>query len=198
MIVEIEGTLRSKSHGYVVIQTPGGLAYGVEIPRETEEVLPAVGESVRLFTHLLIREDQWRLMGFATEAERRVFLDLMAVNGVGVKGALAVMSQLGVAALRRAVESGNWKAITEAPGIGAKIAQRIQLELQGRWAAGKEALADAAGPAPGAAEDEVVLALEALGYQAREVAGVLGRLPAGPPEERLRAALRALDRGRAG
>ncbi|MCY0897941.1 MAG: Holliday junction branch migration protein RuvA [Firmicutes bacterium] len=198
MIVGIEGIVHAKSPGYVVLRTAGGLAYGVEVPEETERMLPAEGGPVHLYTHLVIREDQWRLIGFATEHERSVFLDLIAVNGVGIKGALSVMSALGVAALERAVEAGNWKALTEAPGIGAKIAQRIQLELKTRWARhrpGGHGHLEEESPLV-RQEDDVVLALQALGYQGREVEAVLAQLPQGTPEERLRQALRALDRGR--
>lgn len=200
MIVEIEGVIGDKRPGCVVIRTAGGLGYRVEVPRETEQQLGAIGERAQLFTHLVIREDQWRLMGFCTETEREVFQDLLDVNGVGIKGALAVMSHLGTDGLRQAVLSGEWKALKGAPGVGAKIAQRIQLELMGRWLKSAEP-GVMPGPAvssrtvPGVELDDVVMALMSLGYQTAEAEAALRQVSAERPEDRLREALKALDRG---
>jgi Holliday junction DNA helicase RuvA len=200
MIVEIEGTVGERHPGYVVVRTAGGLGYGLEVPRETEMLLSGPGERVRLYTHLIVREDQWRLIGFATEAERAVFLDLLDVNGVGVKGALSLMSHLGLARLRQVVLAGDWKELKGAPGVGAKIAQRVQLELAGRWTKGSEPAAvlsplsdyePTSGP-----EDDVMTALISLGYQPGEAREALKLAVAEEPEVRLREALRALDRGR--
>lgn len=202
MIVEIEGAIGERHPGYVVIHTSGGLGYGVEVPRETDERLPLPGDRVRLFTHLIVREDQWRLIGFSSGAEREVFRDLLEVNGVGIKGALSVMSHLGVDHLRQAVLTGEWKALKQAPGIGAKIAQRIQLELMSRWLKSAEpgALPGPVGlPAAGGMPertDEVVMALTSLGYQVAEAEAAVAQVSAEAPEERLRLALKALDRGR--
>ena len=202
MIVEIEGAVGERRPGFVVIHTSGGIGYGVEVPRETEERLPGLGERVRLYTQLIIREDQWRLIGFYTAAEREVFRDLLDVNGVGIKGALSVMSHLGVEHLRQSVLSGEWKVLKQAPGIGAKIAQRIQLELMSRWLKSAEP-GTMPGPAPLASlgpqdqTDEVVVALISLGYQIAEAEAALAQVSANAPEERLRLALKALDRGRA-
>lgn len=201
MIVEIEGLVGEKRPGWVVIRTAAGLGYGLEIPRETEEQVPAVGTSTRLLTHLIVREDQWRLMGFATETERSVFLDLLDVNGVGAKGALSLMSHLGVARLREAIFAGEWQALKGASGIGAKIAQRVQLELMGRWAKNADP-SPVLTPAPGASpvtavpQDEVVLALVSLGYRPDEAEMAVRQVEAEDEATKLRLALRALDRGR--
>lgn len=200
MIVEIEGILGEKRAGYAIIRTSGGLGYGVEVPHETEMTLPNVGERTRLYTHLIIREDTWRLIGFSTEIERMVFLDLLDVNGVGVKGALSVMSHLGVERLRQVVLSGDWKELKGSPGIGTKIAQRIQLELLGRWGNSEErdalmVTAPVASASP--TEDDVVSALVSLGYHLAEAQDAVRGVRADAPQERLREALRALDRGRA-
>ena len=202
MIVEIEGVMGDKHPGMVVIHTAQGLGYGVEVPRETEQRLPARGEKVHLFTHLIVREDQWRLIGFYAVEERQVFQDLLEVNGVGIKGALSVMSHLGVERLRRAVFNGEWKELKGASGIGAKIAQRIQLELASRWVKGSETpgMAWQAGAPlqePEAEGDEVVTALISLGYDRGEAEAAIRGLAVEQPEDRLREALKALDRGRA-
>ncbi|MDA8206523.1 MAG: Holliday junction branch migration protein RuvA [Thermaerobacter sp.] len=198
MIVEIEGVVGEKRPGFVVIRTAQGLGYGVEVPRETEQKLPALGEKARLFTHLVVREDQWRLIGFESPVERQVFQDLLNVNGVGIKGALALLSHLGVNRLRQAVLTGDWKDLKGAPGVGAKIAQRVQLELMGRWLKASEVESRFQPPVQSAAAaDEVALALVSLGYQASEAEAALSQVSAEQPEERLRQALKALDRGRA-
>lgn len=204
MIVEIDGVIGSKRPGSVVIRTSGGLGYGLDVPRETEEQLGAVGERVRLYTHLIIREDQWRLIGFYTAVEREVFRDLLDVNGVGAKGALSVMSHLGIERLRQAVLNAEWKDLKQAPGIGAKIAQRIQLELMSRWMKSAEpgVLPGPQGISSGSSRsspqtDEVVMALVSLGYQINEAEAACALIPDDVPEERLRLALKALDRGRA-
>ncbi|MCL5117067.1 MAG: Holliday junction branch migration protein RuvA [Firmicutes bacterium] len=201
MIVEIEGVVGDRRPGYVVLRTAGGLGYGLDVPRETELKIPGVGERVRLYTHLIVREDQWRLIGFSMEAERAVFLDLLEVNGVGAKGALSLMSHLGIQRLREVVLTGDWKALKGASGIGAKIAQRVQLELMGRWAKSADE-SPVLSPAPAAAAaapaaDDVVLALVSLGYRADEAEAAVRQAVAEEPEARLRQALQALDRGRA-
>ncbi len=199
MIVEIEGSIGEKRPGYVVIRTASGLSYGLDIPRETEDKLAGVGEVAHLFTHLLVREDHWRLIGFASVREREVFLDLLEVNGVGAKGALALMSHLGIGRLREAVFVGDWKALKGAPGVGAKIAQRVQLELMGRWAKSADPgqlLVPTEAPANVQPEDEVVSALVGLGYRVEEAQLAVKEIPSGDDATRLRLALKALDRGR--
>lgn len=201
MIVEIEGIVGGQEPGLVVIQTAQGLSYGVEVPRETEDKLPARGERVRLYTHLVIREEQWRLIGFMSVEERQVFRDLLGVQGVGVKAALSLMSHLGVNALRGTVQNGEWEPLKKAPGIGAKTAQRIQLELSGRWS--KDLSPHSAGgtgtklsKAIQVPRDDVVLALMSLGYAADEAQAALAMVKSDSPQDRLRQALQALDRGR--
>ncbi len=202
MIVEIEGIVGDRQAGMAVIHTAQGLGYGVEVPRETEQRLPSRGERVRLFTHLIVREDQWRLIGFYSAEERQVFQDLLEVNGVGIKGALSVMSHLGIERLRRTVFNGEWKELKGASGIGAKIAQRIQLELASRWVKGSDTSSTvwdpgAIGEESEAEGDDVVAALVSLGYERGEARAAVRDLADGSPEDRLRQALRALDRGRA-
>lgn len=198
MIVELEGIVKSHRPGYVVLQTASGVGWGIDVPQETEDSLPRVGETVHLYTHLVIREDQWRLIGFASERERLTFLDLIGVNGVGIKAALSLMSHLGLDRLRQAVLTGEWKALQEAPGIGAKIAQRVQLEMSGRWSKDDDAPARSKGQTLAAQNqtDEVLFALVSLGYGAQEAQLALDTATAQSTEERLRQALKALDRGR--
>lgn len=196
MIVELKGIFVSYDPPLCVVDV-GGVGYGVEIAARTARELPRPGQPVHLLTHLIVREDGWRLIGFGSPAERQRFLDVMAVNGVGVKSALALLDHLGVEGLEDAVRRGRWQLLKEVPGIGAKLAQRVQLELTGKW--GPAAVDDAAPVAAGApaAGDELVDALVGLGYSVREASAAVEQIPAeGDPAERLRAALRRLDHRR--
>lgn len=193
MIVELTGTLRARLSGSVVVEA-GGVGYGVAVSAQTERKLPPIGARVHLYTHLIIREDAWVLVGFETPAERGRFLDLLSVTGVGVKHALAVLSDLGVEGLEQAVRDGNWRRLAKVTGIGPRTAQRIQLELAGRWK-----VAESEPPAPadnGAAPaDPVMDGLVALGFSAGEALEALSQVPGDlAPEERLRLALQRLDR----
>lgn len=197
MIYELTGRIAAKVPGEVVLNVHG-IGFGLAVSTRTEERLGAVGERAHLFTHLIVREDEWRLIGFFEAEEREGFLGLTAVNGVGPKVALAILGGLGVEQLEAAVRDGDWRRLKEVPGVGAKLAQRIQLELSSRWALrGAE---PSAGPLSEPANgDPVVAGLMGLGYTAREaeeaLAEVEGTLGEG---ERLRAALRRLDRGKGG
>ncbi|MDA8195199.1 MAG: Holliday junction branch migration protein RuvA [Thermaerobacter sp.] len=194
MIVELRGDVTSRQPGYCVLDV-GGVGYGVEVPRETEQALPGVGQTVRLFTHLLVREDGWRLVGFATREERQCFVDALSVSGVGVKGALALLSHLGVRGLKAAVKEGRWQQLKEAPGVGPKIAQRAVLELSSKWKGPGEMIAP--GIDPGALEeaDEAMAALLSLGFSGQEAALALKDVPLDRPAgDRVRDALRRLDR----
>lgn len=195
MIVELNGVLRFRSPGYCVVEV-AGVGYGLDVPRETEHRLGGVGDAVHLYTHLIVREDGWRLVGFASPDERQSFIDVLGVSGVGVKGALALLSHLGVDGLRTAVRDGRWQRLKEAPGVGPKLAQRVVLELSGKWQASPGAVSPD-GPQPGGEEtgDEVVTLLVSLGYSVAEASAALKDVPEGLlPEERVREALRRLDR----
>ncbi len=198
MIVELRGRLISKDAESCVVDV-GGVGYGVEMSKVSLEKLGEVNSQVHLYTHLVIREDAWRLIGFLSRIERQCFLDMLAVTGVGIKGALALLSHLGVEGLRKAVVQGQWKQLKEAPGIGAKLAQRIQLELSGKWGA----LADGlllpdAGKNPTLSSDEVLEGLVSLGYTVDEARSARRQIPDEISDlgQRLRFALKTLDSGK--
>jgi len=108
MIVELRGTLAQRQGGYCVVDV-NGVGYGIEISRDTENSLGDIGESVHLYTHLIVREDGWRLVGFNTSQERQCFVDMLSVNGVGVKGALALLNHLGLEGVVSSVQDGRWQ-----------------------------------------------------------------------------------------
>ncbi len=197
MIAHIVGTVEERAGDAVVVATAGGMGLLVQVPRTTADGLPPRGQAVRLYTHLIVREDQWQLCGFLTEDERDVFLALLAVNGVGARVALNVVGHVGPEGVRRAVREGRWQRLREAPGVGPKLAQRMLVELK-NWAGvdpDEEPGAAAAAPAA-AATDEVVDGLVAMGLSEAEARAAVAGLESLPPVERLRTALRRLDRGR--
>jgi Holliday junction DNA helicase RuvA len=137
--------------------------------------LPALGERVTLLTHLVIREDAHLLFGFATEAERRLFRQLLKIAGVGARTALAVLSGMSVAELSDAVMSQDTGRLTKVPGIGKKTAERLLLELKDKL--GVESLAGTAVQRPALAASDVLRALVSLGYSEKEARGAVKELP---------------------
>jgi holliday junction DNA helicase RuvA len=185
VIGRLTGKLAGKQPPQVLIDV-GGVAYELDVPMSTFYGLPASGESVTLFTHLVVREDAHTLYGFGTHDERAAFRLLIRISGVGARTALAVLSGLSVGDLAQAVVLQDGARLTRIPGIGKKTAERLLLELKGK-------LADAAA-APGQQRaSDVVTALIALGYSEKEAAAATRALPPGLAlAEGIRAALKAL------
>ena len=129
MYAYIKGVLADVEEESVVVEA-GGIGYRIYTTGQTFDYLPAVGEEVKLYTYLNVREDAMILYGFLTKDDLRVFKLLIGVNGIGPKGALAVLSVMTTDDLRFAVLGDDAKAIAKAPGIGAKTAQRVILELK--------------------------------------------------------------------
>jgi Holliday junction DNA helicase RuvA len=164
----------------------GGVAYELDVPMSTFYSLPATGEAVSLYTHLVVREDAHTLYGFATLEERAAFRQLIRISGVGARTALAVLSGLSVNDLAHAVTVQDAAPLTRVPGIGKKTAERLLLELKGK-------LAEASTTAGARQASDVVNALVALGYSEKEAAAAAkGLAPGLPLAEAIRAALKAL------
>lgn len=163
MYEAIRGTLLSREAASAVVEA-SGLAYRIHVPLSTSEALPAPGSEVTLMLHLAVREDEWRLYGFAREAERTVFQALLRVNGVGPVMALNLLSGFRPAEFQATVASGDVKALTRAKGVGRKTAERIIVELRDVWpdAVGGLTGGDPAGEMTGPVAD-AVHALESLG-----------------------------------
>jgi holliday junction DNA helicase RuvA len=195
VIAFVEGEVVSIGTDSAVVQA-GGVGYRVFGGPGT---LAALHESAttRLYTHHLVREDQQALYGFRTTEELGFFELLTTVTGVGPKVALAIVSARPVADLHLAIFQGDDGVLTAVSGVGKKLAARIVLELKEKVsAAGASVLGSGAA---GAAESEVVAALQALGYTASEArssaAAALSALPVGASlEDRVKAALRVLRR----
>ncbi|MEN6444750.1 MAG: Holliday junction branch migration protein RuvA [Candidatus Cloacimonas sp.] len=129
MIQYISGTLTFKTPILAIIETMG-IGWEIKIPISTYEQLPVVGTSCKLLTYLHISQDDVRLYGFGTEAERELFQMLNKVGGIGPKIALSVLSTLSIPTFIKAVNSGEEGLLTRVPGIGKKSAQRLIVELK--------------------------------------------------------------------
>ena len=183
---------------YLAVIDCGGVGYAC---RTTSYTLSALkkGDKGKLFTHLNVREDAMELYGFATQEELNLFQQLISVSGVGPKAALSILSSTTPQQLSMAVVMGDEKALTAAPGIGKKIAQRIILELkdklikeQGGFEAGSGAAA--AMPAQNNKAGEATAALAVLGYGSQEIAAALKGIDmdALPLEEIIRQSLKKM------
>jgi Holliday junction DNA helicase RuvA len=171
VIGRLQGVLLRKEPPALMLDV-GGVGYELEAPMTTFYELPAVGERVTLYTHLVVREDAHLLYGFVREAQRRLFRELLKVNGVGPRVALAVLSGLSDDEFSRCVAEEDIARLTKVPGIGRKTAERLVIEMRDKLPKDiplPASTATAAGPvAPGDPVSEAVSALVALGYKPNE------------------------------
>ncbi len=176
MIGRLTGILVEKNPPQLLLDVQG-VAYEVDVPMSTFYNLPATGERVALFTHLVVREDAHLLFGFGTEQERRAFRQLLKISGVGARTALAVLSGLSVAELAQAVTMQDTGRLTKIPGIGKKTAERLLLELKDKLGADVTAAVGVHRRAP--AMSDVLNALLSLGYSDKEAVAAVKELPEG-------------------
>ncbi len=176
MIGRLQGTLVEKHPPRLLIDIQG-VGYEVEAPMSTFYQLPATGETVTLVTHLAVREDAHTLYGFASEAERGLFRQLIKISGVGAKLALTLLSGISVSELNRVVQEQDVRALTRLPGVGKKTAERLLVELKGKLLGG-----EIEATLPGAhslqtpstsTKGEAQQALVALGYKPQEAERLL-------------------------
>lgn len=167
MITFLEGIIEEKQPTSVVLKV-GGVGYEIFIPLSSYDRLPAKSESCRILTYDYVREDSHLLFGFTTQDERRMFLLLIGVSGIGPKLALSALSGLTARELTAAIVDSDVKRISSISGIGKKMAERIVVDLKDKIGKG-EALEAAAGvqDSPEAATKmrDAVLALISLGYK---------------------------------
>ena len=181
MIALLEGTVVEKSEGEVVLLA-GGIGFRLLCSMTTLAALPAAGGTCRLYTHFNVREDAMELFGFVQREERDMFRHLIAVSGIGPKSALFVLGSMPLADLRLAILTGDLAALSRAPGIGKKTAQRIALELKEKVSEGELLSASPSGPSLSAQDlhedcvTEAMAALQALGYTASEAAGAVAKV----------------------
>ena len=175
----IKGTLVEASAEGIVVDNQG-IGYGILVPGQMLEYLPSIGEEVKIYTYHYVREDMIALYGFLTREDVNIFKMLIGVSGIGPKGALAILSVMSTDDLRFAILGEDAKAIARAPGIGAKTAQRLIIELKDKISledAFEQKLANQGkkaekNPATGV-KNEAILALTSLGYSQSEALQVL-------------------------
>ncbi|HEY8310379.1 MAG TPA: Holliday junction branch migration protein RuvA [Gemmatimonadaceae bacterium] len=164
MISRISGILEAKDLDRVEIATPGGVGYTLQIPLSVYETLPKVGETVSLFTSLIVKEDGWMLFGFASNDERRVFDLVRTANGVGPALALSLLSTLTATRLVRAIVEKDTVTLQSVPRVGKKKAEQMILDLASKMREVSVTASPAGAPAPGAAAEDAIRALVSLGY----------------------------------
>lgn len=172
MYAYLKGELAEVNTDHIVVEC-NGIGYLVYISGQTFSYLPEVGNSVKIYTYLNVREDAMILYGFLTKDDLETFKLLISVNGVGPKGALGILSALSADDLRFAVLSQDAKAISKAPGIGAKTAQRVILELKDKMSLEdafekKSEHVQMTTNATTGIKNDAVMALTALGYSNTE------------------------------
>jgi len=171
MISFVRGELASVESDMALVDV-GGVGYGVFMPSQSLERLPRVGQEVKLFTYLNVREDAMQLYGFFRKEELEIFKLLIGVSGIGPKGGLNILSLLTVDELRFAVLSSDVKAISKAPGVGKKTAEKLIIELKDKLQI-EDMIAgpredDTATSIQQGVQGEAIQALVALGYGSTE------------------------------
>ena len=201
MIGRIQGRVVYKQPPHLLVDVQG-VGYELEAPMTTFYDLPEAGAEVTLHTHLVVREDAHTLYAFARLAERALFRDLIRINGVGARLALAILSGMNAEEFARCIQAGDSAALTRIPGIGKKTAERLVVELRDRLdkapavatASGQAAAGGAAAPADPV--EEAVSALIALGYRPADASRMVRGVETAdlPSEEIIRRALKATVR----
>lgn len=194
----IKGQLAEIEEDKIVVEA-GGIGYNIYTTGQTFQYLPPVGENVKVYTYLHLREDIMMLYGFLSKDELKVFKLLLGVNGIGPKGAIAILSVMTTDDLRFAVLGDDAKAIAKAPGVGAKTAQRLILELKDKLKledAFEQKLSHVQAKTTtnvNGVKNEAVQALVALGYSSSEALKAMNGIELTPDmevEDLLKAALK--------
>lgn len=175
MIAYLKGTLEEIGNDYIIVEV-NHIGYQVKVSLRVIEGLGGLGKEIKIHTYTYVREDMIALYGFLTKDDLQMFLLLLGVNGVGPKGALGILSVFSAQELRLAVISQDAKAIAKAPGIGAKTAQRMLIDLKDKVSLEEtlEQMGTQTGgitrmdTATGGARNDAIEALTALGYSPSE------------------------------
>lgn len=200
MIAYVKGTLEEITENNAVVEN-GNIGYNIKISAGTMNRLPRLHQPVKLYTYTCVREDAFSLYGFLTKDELQVFRLLITVNGVGPKGALSILSVMGVQDLRFAIAAADSRMIAKAPGIGKKTAERVILDLRDKISledaleSGQQAGVSVSGTQDKEARNEAVEALVALGYSGADALRAVNRVTdvdEGDTEAILKAALKQM------
>ncbi len=199
MYAFIEGKVCEKTNGSLVLLA-AGVGWQIACSNNTLQTAPAIGETMRCYTVLSVRDDAMELFGFATREEKEMYLQLTSISGIGPRMALGLLGSMPLRDMNLAILLGDVNALSRAPGIGKKTAQRIVLELkdkvtQADVSMGNDAVA--AAPVSAAPSDHIMEAIEALtalGYSSVEARNAVSQVKdqSEKPEELIRLALRAM------
>lgn len=179
MIGYLKGTIASiqkTSNRVILTLDVNHVGYDVQVVPRVLQQLPAIGESVQIFTHLHLREDQVTLFGFSSAAERDLFRQLVSVSGIGPQLAVALLDTLGLQELVQAIVTGNTRALARTSGVGSKTAERIALELRTKLAEWRQEAGVITTPSAApvlSIQEDVEMTLLALGYSNREISQAL-------------------------
>ena len=175
MYAYIKGTLEIKTTGYVVVETNNGIGYKIFMSESAIERLGEIGSSVKIFTYMRVREDDISLYGFNTNEELRMFELLLSVSGIGAKSAINILSNITPSSFALAVITNDVNTLKKLPGIGAKSAQRVILELKDKLKTEEaEAKIETSKEIQVAIKEddkvqEAMSALQVLGYSKKEI-----------------------------
>lgn len=174
MYAYLKGTVEEITEDNLVLEV-NQIGYNIKVSARTVNSLDGIGSFVKIYTYTLVREDSFNLYGFLTRDDLEIFKKLITVNGIGPKGGLAILSIMSADELRFAIISGDAKAISKAPGVGAKTAERVILDLKDKVSiedalAPKDtvSIASLSGEDIGNGKNEAIEALVALGYSASD------------------------------
>jgi Holliday junction DNA helicase RuvA len=173
MIGRIKGRLIDKSPPIILVDCQG-VGYELEVTMTTFYELPDIGNDVTLLTHFVVREDAQLLFGFASHQERKIFKQLIKVNGIGAKVALSILSGISLNELMRAINQSESDLLVKIPGIGKKTADRLVLELKDKF---KDIPADGSTDSIPSQVDDIQNALLGLGYSLKDSVTVIRELP---------------------
>ena len=179
MYAYLKGTVADKGLNELVLDVQG-VGYLLSVSMTTLQDAPPAGESMKVYTYLSVRDDAMELYGFSSREEKAMFLKLLSISGIGPKLALAILGSMPLRDLSLAIVTGDVTALSRAPGVGKKTAQRIALELKEKVSEGDFAAAPTAHtsftPVQEDAATEALAALQALGYTAQEAARAISQV----------------------
>lgn len=181
MIAYINGVLDTITENYIIVEN-NGIGYGILVPGSVAQVLPQPGNDVKIYTYMYVREDALQLYGFLTRDQLEMFQLLITVNGIGPKGALGILTVMDVDALRLAILSEDVKAIAKSPGVGAKTAGKLILELKDKchledvFRESEDIGQANVSEVDNEARNDAIQALVALGYSASEATAAVRKI----------------------
>ena len=178
MIGRLRGTLLEKQPPHLLVDVQG-VGYEVEAPMTTFYNLPEINQEVRLFTHLVVREDAQLLFGFYSEEERQMFRTLIKVNGVGPKMAVTILSSIEAQEFANSIHEGDTARLIKLPGIGKKTAERLIVEMRDKldgWEIKLSTSDSSQAPTTLSAESDAISALVSLGFKPQEASRLIANI----------------------